>query len=380
MSGQNKGLVVIKIGSSSLVSEEGEISSEKVNKYIGEIAELKDNGYSVIIVTSGAVALGYKQLGFRKKPRFIAAKQAAAAIGQGRLIEEYIKQLLQYGYTGAQILLNKTDFSDKRRYHNIYNILDVMLRKKIVPIINENDCISIDEITFGDNDTLAAMVAGFIHANLLVLLTDIDGLYTENPKINPDAKRIDMVEEITAEIEKLAGDTDTKVGTGGMKSKVEAAKIAVTAGVPVYICHAEAPHILMQAVNGTATGTYFCPKNNSLNTKMQWIAFHSEAQGILFVDDGAKKALEENNKSLLPSGIKKVEGTFPENAVVEVRDLNNNPIGRGICNFSSDVLETIIGKSSAEVKNINPDAKEEVIHRNKWISNKQVNQRRCSNE
>ncbi len=382
----NKSLIVVKIGTSSLTWDNGEIHTDKIKNIVRQVAALKKEGHHVIIVTSGSIAAGFRQLGYRERPKTIPAKQACAAVGQGILMEEYNKAFLEYGHVCAQILLTRGDFTDKRRYQNIFNSLLILLKKSAVPIINENDTISIEELKFGDNDTLSARVAALVHADLLVLLTDIDGLYTADPKIDTQARRIDVVEEITPQIEALAGSATNSNAIGGMKSKLSAAHISVMAGVPVLICSSQEEDSIIKAANGTVQGTYFKAAANNLNTKLQWMAFYSPSKGIIYIDEGAVDALKNKGKSLLPSGIVTIEGKFEANDVVKVRDLCGNDIGKGICNYSCTDLERIKGLKSAEIENLGKlriDAsldkyhtqkpKTEVIHRDNWISLKKLN-------
>ncbi|MDK2985202.1 MAG: glutamate 5-kinase [Clostridia bacterium] len=376
MSNNKKKLVVVKIGSSSVTDLKGGISSHKIKKHVSEVAKLKDEGHGVIIVTSGSIAAGFQRLGYTERPKTVAAKQAAAAVGQGLLMEEYTKHLLQFGYIGAQILLTRSDFADKRRYQNAYNALEVLLKRGAVPIINENDTISIEELQFGDNDTLSAQVAGLVHADLLIMLTDTDGLYTADPRKDPNAKRIELVEKITPEIEESAGSVGSSVGTGGMQSKIKAAKIAVMAGVPVFICSSKEQGVLVKALDGTAKGTYFKSCKTNLKTRLQWVAFHSGVKGTIYIDDGAVEALEKRGKSLLPSGIIEVKGDFFAGDVVEVLDKDGNYIGKGITNYDCEDLKVFKGMSSSDIYRLKSTGKVEAIHRDNWMGNLQLEKRR----
>lgn len=368
MSDKRKKLFVIKIGSTSLTDMQGNLSSEKIEKHVSEVAVLKKRGCGVIIVSSGSIAAGHKRLGYKERPKTVAAKQAAAAVGQGLLIEEYTKKLLERGYVGAQILLTRSDFADKRRYKNAYNALEVLLKKGAVPIINENDTVSIEELQFGDNDMLSANVAGMVHADLLIMLTDTDGLYSGDPRKDAEAERIEYVSEITPEIERISGAVGSSRGTGGMRSKIDAVKIAVTSGVPVFICNAEEKGVLEKALANSAKGTYFEACRSSLKTKLQWIAFHSGVKGTIFIDEGAAQAVQQRGKSLLPSGIIDVKGDFNANDVVEVYSKEGSYIGRGIVNHDYSFLLKIIGMSSDEILKRYPEAKVETIHRDNWVS------------
>jgi glutamate 5-kinase len=249
--------VVIKIGSSSLTSLQGEISRKKLEKLVDEIVQLKDEGHQILLVSSGAVAAGYRKLGFIERPSRLPEKQAAASIGQSLLMEVYSKLFLSHGYIVSQILITKEDFSDQNRYKNVKNTINVLLERGIIPIINENDTVTVSRIKFGDNDTLAAKAAILTDADMLIILSDIDGLYNTDPKKTKQAKRLERVHEITAKIEAAAGGTGSTVGTGGMKSKIAAFKIAMSSGIFAFLGKAGTPNILQDAVKQKALGTYF---------------------------------------------------------------------------------------------------------------------------
>ncbi len=368
-------LIVVKIGTSSLTNNKGEISSDKIKKHVHEIAELRKKGNGVIIVTSGSITAGYKSLGYIERPKTITARQAAASVGQGLLIEEYTRYLLQKGFVGAQLLLTRRDFADKRCYQNAYNAMDVLLKRGAVPIVNENDTVSIEELQFGDNDMLSAQVAGLVHANLLIMLTDVDGLYSANPDKDLNARRITYVEKITPDIEAIAGSVGSAFGTGGMRSKIKAAKIASMAGVPVFICDHKEENVMIKALEKKAKGTYFEACNTNLNTRLQWVAFHSDIKGFICIDNGAVNALEKRGKSLLPSGIIDVKGNFCKGDVVEVLDMKENLIGKGIVNYNVDVLSKIKGLSSSEILNKDDSYKTVAIHRDNWMGISQLEKR-----
>jgi glutamate 5-kinase len=269
--------VVIKIGSSSLTSRHGEISRRKIEKLANEIVYLKDLGHEVVLVSSGAVAAGYRRLGCLERPSTLPEKQAAASIGQGLLMESYSELFLSHGYVAAQILITKSDFLDEDRYKNVRNTLNVLLERGMVPIVNENDTVTNDVLNFGDNDTLSAKVAGLLDADNLVILSDIDGLYNEDPTRSTSARMLEHVTEITPEIEAAAVGSSTKIGTGGMKSKIEAVKIAMASGITTFLGNAARKNIIIDGVVGKAKGTYFKSKKSStyLNHKERWIAFNS---------------------------------------------------------------------------------------------------------
>ncbi|MFV9509687.1 glutamate 5-kinase [Tepidibacillus sp. LV47] len=260
--------IVIKIGSSSLTDQHGFLSHKKLEHHVKEIVKLLKAGHEVVLVSSGAVAAGFHLLGFEERPETIEGKQAAAAIGQGLLIQAYSEAFQKYHYTVAQILLTRNDFSNQKQYYYAYRTLSMLIKHSIIPVINENDTVAIDELTFGDNDQLSALVAGLIHADLLLLLTDIDGLYYSDPRSNPNAKKITYLEEITSQIENIASENGSKFGTGGMKSKIYAAKLALSFGVNVYIGKAITNCSFLDIIQGHGEGTYigrslFCPTSKN---------------------------------------------------------------------------------------------------------------------
>ncbi|GKU80739.1 glutamate 5-kinase [Niallia sp. NCCP-28] len=359
--------IVVKIGSSSLTNAKGEIDEQKLSDHIASIAILKRFGHEVILVSSGAVAAGFAKLGYPSRPVTLKGKQAAAAVGQSLLIQNYIKQFAQFDIIPAQILLTRNDFSKRDRYRNAYSTLMELLERGILPIINENDTVSVEELTFGDNDMLSALVSGLVHAGQLIILTDINGLYDSNPKDNPDAKRYDFIEEITEEFMKGAEGSGSKVGTGGMKSKLVAAETAISLGVKVFIGNGSGKEKLISILEGHGDGTYIGKDElTAINNNRQWISLHSTVQGSLYVDKGAETALMNHGSSLLPAGIYKIEGIFEKGNVVEVIG-ESGRIGKGEVLYSSDELMTIIGKKSEECKNAEHPSRTTVIHRDKWV-------------
>ncbi|WP_079526411.1 glutamate 5-kinase [Halobacillus hunanensis] len=348
----NKKRVVIKIGSSSLTSLHGEISRRKLEKLVDEVVQLKDDGHEVLLVSSGAVAAGYRKLGCLSRPSSLPEKQAAASIGQGLLMESYSDLFLSHGYMGSQILITRSDFSDENRYNNARNTINVLLERGIIPIVNENDTITIDRLKFGDNDTLSAKVAGLVDADDLIILSDIDGLYDADPRKDANAKLLDRVYEITPEIEEAAGDPGSDVGTGGMKSKIDAFKIAMASGISSYLGKASTNNIVYDAVYRNAVGTYFepTPDQENLNQKKQWIAFNSGPEGEVTIDHRARETIVDMKKSLLPMNVHHVNGRFKKGAVVRIHDLEGEEIGLGVVNYSSEQLEEMIGLTDPELE------------------------------
>lgn len=353
--------IVVKIGSSSLTNVKGEIDQEKFSDHIAALAKLKNQGHEVLLVSSGAVAAGFRRLGYSSRPITTKGKQAAAAIGQSLLIGRYFEAFSQYDITPAQILLTRFDFSEKKRYKNAYATFSELLDRSILPIINENDTVSITELTFGDNDMLSALVSGLVHADQLIILTDVNGLYDANPLTNPDAQRIDHIEEITDEMLGFASGAGSKVGTGGMQSKLVAAKYAMNAGVKVFVGNGTGENKLVDIVAGDGDGTYFeSTACTILPMNKQWLTL-TEVSGKIFIDEGAVKAMTTGGKSLLPAGVYAFEGNFEQGDVVEVYD-RHQLIGRGEVLYSSELLEKAMGKHSDQVT-----GPEVVIHRNNWI-------------
>lgn len=354
--------IVVKIGSSSLTNAKGEIDQEKLQDHIQALATLINQGHDVLLVSSGAVAAGFHKLGYPSKPVTLKGKQAAAAVGQSLLIQQYAEQFSSYGITTAQVLLTRTDFSKKDRYKNAYATFTELLERSILPIINENDTVSVTELTFGDNDMLSALVSGLVHADQLIILTDINGFYDDNPNKNPDAKRLNHLSSITEEMLQAAQGAGSKVGTGGMQSKLLAARTALQAGVKVFIGNGKGANKLIDILSGQGDGTYIDHDELTIvSNQKQWITF-SEVSGKLYIDEGAKKALLTNGKSLLPAGIYKFDGEFEQGDVVEVY-CNDKLLGRGEVMYSSRELNNAMGKHTNEIntKSI------EVIHRDHWV-------------
>ena len=359
-----KKLIVVKVGTSSLTEKDGSLAKDKLADVVRQICDLKDEGHRVVLVSSGAIAAGFRSLGYGSRPQTIAAKQASAAVGQGLLLEEYNKFLEDRGYVGAQILLTRDDFADRRRYTNAFNAMEILIKKGAVPIINENDTIAVDELKLGDNDTLASQVAAMLHADLLILLTDVAGLYTGNPSKDPTAKRIPVVEKITPEIRALAGDAGSFVGTGGMITKIRGAALATKAGVPVFICSSGMKDSIKTAVSGEGEGTLFLAED-SLRTRLQWMAFYSHSAGNLYIDKGAAEAVTIREKSLLPAGIRAAEGDFKAGDVVKVyRCETHEYLGLGIINYAKDELLRVMELA----QNGGAGNYGEAINRDNWVS------------
>jgi glutamate 5-kinase len=366
-----KARLVVKIGSSSLTDKKGGLSDTKLSEHVKAISKLKDAGHEVILISSGAVAAGFRALGYPARPTTLAGKQAAAAVGQGLLMQGYADQFRAEGYLTAQLLLTRHDFSSEEQYKNAFTTLSELLKRGAVPIINENDSVSVEELTFGDNDRLSALVSGLIHADQLIILTDINGVYDANPTTTPDAKRHTYLAEVTPDLLSHAGEAGTKVGTGGMRSKLEAAQIALSLGVPCFIGAGTGPDKLLNILSGKGDGTYIGttpPLRVGMRTKKQWIKLHSEVAGQITIDAGAEEALLNRGKSLLPSGVKTVIGAFNPGDVVEVVNELGDLIGKGQIQYSAEDLREIKGLHSQTVMTPTSPARPEVIHRDNWVT------------
>ncbi len=333
--------IVVKIGTNLLTEKLCGLRTDLISNIAEQIAELKKKGIEIIIVTSGAIGAGCTELGI-KKSREIQIRQALAAVGQSAVMRAYHNAFSKYDIKVAQILLTYEDFSNRKRYLNLRNALNKLLSLDVIPIINENDPISVDEIgaTFGDNDKLSALVASKVNADLLVMLSDIDGLYDKNPKTNKDAKLIRKVTNITKDIERAAGRSGSLFAIGGMITKIKAAKMVMDSGCDMIICNGKKQDILAKAIEGKE-GTLFVAKEK-LSNKERWIKF-SKAKGKIIVDKGAENAIK-NNKSLLSVGIKKIEGDFNKNDIIQISD-----IAKGISDYSSKELNNIKGKKGKVV-------------------------------
>ncbi len=357
--------IIIKVGSSSLVLENGDLNEMFFNKLINTISTLMNNQKEVVLVTSGAIAIGMGKLGLSKKPKVMALKQACAALGQSTLMNEYEKYASKYNILCAQILVNHDDFENRKRMINLSNTLEELFKNKVLPIINENDALNVEEIKVGDNDTLSALVVPMVNADLLVLVSDIDGLYDKNPKQYPSAKKIDIVKKIDKEIDMMVGDITSNVGTGGMETKIKAARISTLAGCNMAIISNDDVDKISNIINGENVGTLFI-SDKVLHSKEHWIIYNTYAKGTIIIDDGAKDALLKR-KSLLPKGIIEVNGIFKDNDVVTIIDKQGNKIAKGISNYNSYEINNVIGKHTSEAKTILNSEKEEIIHANSLV-------------
>lgn len=340
--------IVVKIGTSSLTTKDGKFNKDFARDIARQVSMLKMQGKDMILVSSGAIGTGCEILELKERPKSIPLKQATAAVGQSILMHEWGKVFEEFDLKVAQILLTYDAFSDRKTYLNLRNSMSVLLELGVIPIINENDPICVHEIgeTFGDNDTLSAMVSSKVEADLLILMTDIDGLYTKNPKKAKDAKKIPIIYEITPEIESFGGGAGEK-GTGGMKTKLEAAKIAQKSGCFMIIASSEDKDLITRVMAGEDIGTLFIPTKNIEKNKIRWITL-AKPKGKIFVDEGAKNALLDH-KSLLPRGIVNVEGKFDAGDIVSI-ETDSGIFAKGITNYTEKELDKIKGKNTDEIE------------------------------
>ena len=340
--------VVVKLGSSVVTTENG-LDRKMIKNLADDIHATRNTGKEFIIVSSGAIATGVRRLGLKEGARTIPQKQAAASVGQSRLMTAYDEAFGRYGIRVGQLLLTRDDLTHRQRYLNARNTLTTLLSWGVVPIINENDTVVVDEIKLGDNDNLSALVAVMASADLLITLTDIEGLMDCDPRVNSDACLIPVVENITTELRDLAGGTSSGVGRGGMASKLEAASKAQLSGVPMIITRGKVENVIARALAGDPCGTLILPAKEKMSARKSWIRYNLRPEGALSVDDGAAHVLLHGGKSLLPIGIVEVEGSFEDGAAVDVTDINGRKIAVGLVNYSSDEMKKIAGRQTAEI-------------------------------
>ncbi len=358
--------VVVKIGSAVITGKDG-IDRDIIEQLVGEVAGLIAKGCQVVIVTSGAIASGKHRMGITTPLKSMPQKQAAAAIGQGRLMRVYSNAFGRHGVYVGQVLLTMSDLTDRKRFINVRNTLTTLMEWGVIPISNDNDTVAVDEIKFGDNDSLAAMVANIVEANLLVNLTSTEGLYDRNPAKSKKAKILHLVEEITDDIQAAATDETSDVGTGGMRSKVLAARRVTAFGIPYIIASGKRKDVLTGILEGEEIGTLFLPSSEHLNSRKYWIAFTLRSRGKLVLDDGAKKALLEQGKSLLPSGVVDVEGDFGVGDPVICVDQQGTLLAKGLVNFSAQDVRKIMGLKTSKIQQVlGYKDYDEVIHRTTW--------------
>lgn len=355
--------LVIKIGSSLLVDENtSDIHREWLSSFIHDVFQCWQRGQQIVIVSSGAIALGRRHLKFKQRSLQLEEKQAAAAVGQIKLAHIYQEMLEKHGITVAQILITIDDSENRKRYLNAKNTLETLLNLRAIPVVNENDTVVTEEIRYGDNDRLAARVAQMISADTLVLLSDIDGLYTANPRLDPKAQFIPEVKQLTPEILKMAGDSATEYGSGGMITKLAAAKIAMASGCKMVIAAGKYLNPL-QRIDQTEQKTWFIPETKPVNARKTWIAHHLQPKGSITIDAGAVNALHQG-KSLLSVGVVAIEGKFEKGDAICILNTERREIARGLINYASHEAQKIMGKKSSEYEGIlGYKGSEEMIHR-----------------
>jgi glutamate 5-kinase len=362
--------MVVKVGSGLLTTERAGISAERIQMIADELADVAARGIEVALVSSGAIVAGMAKLGLRERPRSMPETQAAAAVGQSALMQQYEVAFARHARVVAQVLLTQEDISARHRYLNARNTLLTLLGYGVLPIVNENDTVAVDEIKVGDNDNLSAFVAHLVDADLLVLLTDVEGLYSSDPLRDPAARKLDTVEVVTSEVEALVWKEPGRVAVGGMVTKLEAARKAAASGIPMVIASGRVPGVLGRLLDGDTVGTYFPARADRLAARKRWIAFAVPPQGRVRVDAGAQRALIQRGKSLLPSGVTDVEGEFEAGEVVAVciEGADGKEFARGLVNFDADELRKIRRAKTADIPALlGYRSFDEVIHRDNLV-------------
>lgn len=361
--------IVVKVGTSTITYPNGKRNFSQIDRLARELSDLQNQGKEMILVSSGAVAVGVDRLGLEAKPSTIPGKQAAAAVGQGVLMHTYEKFFAEYGQIVAQVLITRTEAIDRHRYTNSRNTFMELIRQRVIPIVNENDVVALDELKIGDNDNMSSLVAGIIDADLVIILSDIDGLYTANPNVDPTATLVHTVMEITPAVEASAGGVGSTRGTGGMATKIQAAKTAVTSGINLVIASGTEKNAIRRVLEGEEVGTLFVSRENRLQFRKRWLAFGAKIKGSLVVDDGCARAVAKaGGCSILPAGIRQVDGEFQTGSTVSVRNLDGRELARGLVHYSSGELKKIMGHKSSEIESILGHKNfDEVIHRDDLV-------------
>jgi len=362
--------IVIKIGTSSLTRpENGQLALSTIASLVETLTQLRNLGHRVVLVSSGAVGVGCARLNLLERPKKIALKQAVAAVGQGRLMRVYDDLFNTFNQPIAQVLVTRRDLMERSSYVNAYNTFMALLELGVIPIVNENDTVAVDELKFGDNDTLSALVANLIEADWLFILTDIDKLYSADPRLSPDAQPISFVTvEELAKLKIEANTTGSQWGTGGMATKLAAARIATSAGSRTVITHGQKPQNILLILQGEAIGTQFEPQKKTDNARKRWIAYGLVPMGKLYLDAGAVKAIIQAGKSLLPAGIVKIEGEFSASEAVTLHDLEGREIARGLANYNHTEIEQIKGQRSEQIETILGYVESEtIVHRDNLV-------------
>jgi glutamate 5-kinase len=361
--------IVVKIGTSSLTQGvSGKMALATIASLVETLSHLQQTGYRVILVSSGAVGVGCARLGLKERPRTMAMKQAVAAVGQGRLMRVYDDMFTTLGQPMAQVLLTRTDLVQRSRYVNSYRTFRQLLQLGVIPVVNENDTVAVEELKFGDNDTLSAQVASLVGADWLFLLTDVQQLYSADPRYNADAEPIYIVDKVEQLADLQVGDRGSQWGTGGMVTKIEAARIATTAGVRTVITEGKHPENLLKILSGEALGTQFSAQPRPANARKRWIAHGLMPAGKLYLDGGAVRAISQGGKSLLAAGITEIEGEFERQDAVQLYGPEGQEVARGIVNYGHTELKKIQGHRSEEIAQIlGHQGAETVIHRDNLV-------------
>ncbi len=355
---------VVKIGTSSITRESGDLDDAALLKLCADLAAARDSGHRVVLVLSGAIAAGMPALGLERRPTDMGTLQAIAAVGQPRLLERLNAILSTHGVVAGQVLLTPYDFVHRSQYLHARATLQRLLDLGVLPIVNENDTVADDEIRYGDNDRLAALVSHLLHADVLVMLTDTAGVHTADPRRDEGASLIEEIVEVDDALEQVAGGAGTERGSGGMASKLAAAKIAAWSGVRAVIAAASAPGVVLDAMEGRAVGTSFAPRSHRLPSRKLWIAFAQGAAGRVVVDAGARAALVDSGRSLLPAGVRAVDGTFEADAAVEIVGDDGRVFAKGLSRYGAAQLRAVAGRRTGDL----PDgAPHEVVHRDDLV-------------
>ena len=361
--------IVVKVGTSTITYANGKRNFSQIDRLARELSDLQNQGKEMILVSSGAVAVGVDRLGLPAKPSTIPGKQACAAVGQGVLMHTYEKLFADYGQIVAQVLITRTEAIDRHRYTNCRNTFMTLLQQGVIPIVNENDVVALDELKIGDNDNMSALVAGIVDADLVIILSDIDGLYTANPATHSDATLVHTVQEITPEVEASAGGVGSSRGTGGMATKIQAAKAATNSGIQLVIASGTEKNAIPRILQGEEIGTLFVSRENRLQFRKRWLAFGAKIQGSIVVDDGCARAIRKaGGCSILPAGIYQVVGDFQTGSTVSVIDKEGHELARGLVHYTASELERIKGCKSSDIEGILGHKNyDEVIHRDDLV-------------
>jgi glutamate 5-kinase len=358
--------LVVKVGSAVLTDKNG-LALDRLNHLVTQLAQLRSQGLEITLVSSGAVAAGRGRLPSKARLKTVRAKQALAAVGQGILMQAYAAAFSGYEMPVAQVLLTRDGLIERERYNNVKNTLQTLLEWDVLPIINENDTVATEELQFTDNDQLSVLVMNLTDAELLVCLSDIDGLYDSDPRENPNARLIHEVQHIDASILQMAGDSPGRAGRGGMKSKLLAARMATSCGIPMIVAGGRIPNVLLRLMSGEVIGTLFHAARRRIHGKKPWIAFTLPRKGRLILDDGAVQAVTQGGKSLLAVGIKALEGRFQAGNCVSCTDLEGREVAIGITNYGAGDLQKVIGCRSEKICSMLKNSRDEVIHRDNLV-------------